>query len=141
MTELTVIIPTYNRAGRLRTCLDALAGQTVGPGVFEVIVVDDGSTDGTVEMLEGLRFPNPLRIVRGEHVGGGPARNAGAEAAASPYCLNLDDDMIADEGLVAAHLAAQREHGGVAAIGRIERALPRRSGRDEEHRRRHAEAL
>jgi glycosyltransferase involved in cell wall biosynthesis/peptidoglycan/xylan/chitin deacetylase (PgdA/CDA1 family) len=134
VTELSVVIPTYNRAGRLRACLDALARQTAGPGVFEVIVVDDGSTDGTPEMVEDLEFPHPLRVLRCEHVGGGPARNTGLREAASPLCLNLDDDIIADEGLVAAHLAAQREHGGIAAIGRIERVLPRRAGRWARHR-------
>ncbi len=134
MTELTVIIPTYNRAGRLRACLDALARQTVEPGVFEVVVVDDGSTDGTPEMVEGLEFPHPLRVLRREHGGSAPARNAGVEAAASPLCLSLDDDIVADEGLIAAHLAAQREHGGVAVIGRIERTLPRHAGRFARHR-------
>ena len=55
MMEASIIIPTYNRAEKLRSCLEALSKQTQPASDFEVIVVVDGSTDDTVEMLASLR--------------------------------------------------------------------------------------
>ena len=55
MPAMSVVIATYNRADRLRTCLDALDRQTCPLSAFEVIVVDDGSTDDTAALLEAYR--------------------------------------------------------------------------------------
>ncbi|WP_408666841.1 glycosyltransferase, partial [Jatrophihabitans sp.] len=51
----SVVIPTYNRAELLRRTLDSLIGQDLGRDAFEVLVVDDGSSDGTAELARGYR--------------------------------------------------------------------------------------
>ncbi len=85
---VSAVIPTYNRAHLLpRSIGSALAA--LGPG-DEVIVVDDGSTDGTDELVES--YGDPVRLVRGEHRGAGAARNLGYAAAAGPLVAFLDSD-------------------------------------------------
>ena len=127
MVELSVIIPTYNRAERLRACLEALARQTHSAAEFEVIVVIDGSTDGTHEMLASLRTPFKLHVVPQQNSRQGAARNRGVEHATGRYCLFLDDDIIAAPTLVAAHLRLHRERQRVVGIGQIELQLPAKS--------------
>ena len=130
--ELTVVIPTYNRAGRLRACLDALAAQTLvseaDEGAFEVIVVVDGSTDGTRELLARYSAPFPLKALWQENSGQATARNRGIGEAAGRFCLLIDDDILARPGLVAEHLRAQRETGGVLAAGRLTLRIPADAG-------------
>ena len=129
MIEISVIIPTYNRAQQLRICLDALSSQTQPDADFEVVVVDDGSTDTTSTLLETLKTPYTLRFLKQEHSGQQNARNRGAQAARGRYCLFLDDDIVADPNLVTEHLRVQRQHNGVVAIGQIPIALGATAGR------------
>src|SRR5262249_51635181 len=126
---LSIVIPTYNRAERLPACLDALGEQTQPFEDFEVIVVNDGSTDETAAMLEAYSPPYALRVVQQENGGYGAARNAGVRVATGTHLLFLDDDVIASAGLVAAHLRVQREHEGAAVIGSYPQMLPPRAGR------------
>ncbi len=123
--ELSVIIPTYNRRERLRVCLDALSRQTQDPATFEVVVADDGSSDGTADMVEGMDTPLRLRAVRLQNGGWAAAANAGAQAAAGRVCLQIDDDVIASPQLVAEHVAAHREKAPTMAIGRLIQEPPR----------------
>jgi glycosyltransferase involved in cell wall biosynthesis len=128
--ELSIVIPTHNRRDRLQACLDALAGQTQPTSDFEVIVVVDGSTDGTEEMLEALSPPFSLRVVRQKsNTGYGAARNAGVEIASGAYLLFLDDDVVAFPGLVAEHLRVQHKEGGATVIGPYPQMLEPRAGR------------
>jgi glycosyltransferase involved in cell wall biosynthesis len=124
VVELSVIIPTYNRTDRLLACLEALSHQTQSASDFEVIVVVDGSTDGTREMLANLVVPYILRVIWQQNSGQCAALNHGVEAASGECCLFLDDDIIADPGLVAEHLRVQRECEGVVSIGQITLTLP-----------------
>jgi glycosyltransferase involved in cell wall biosynthesis len=124
MIEISIIIPTYNRVDRLRACLEALARQTQSATDFEVVVVIDGSTDGTREMLDTFSPPYSLRVLYQKNSGQGMAINHGVEAAQGRFCLLLDDDIIADRRLVAEHLQVQREHKGVVTIGQIRLTLP-----------------
>ena len=121
--ELSVIVASHNRRQMLRRCLDALAAQTQDPATFEVIVADDGSADGTAEMVEGFAAPYPLRLLRLAKRGQAGAQNAAVEAAAAAVCLMLDDDVVASPGLVAAHVAAHREHPGTIGVGALTQVL------------------
>ena len=122
MVELSVIIPTYNRAQQLRACLEALYRQTQPVTDFEVIVVIDGSTDGTREMIARLTVPFDLHVVWQQNSWQGAARNHGADHARGRYCLAWID-IIAAPTLVAEHeLHRQRE--GVVGIGQIKPQLP-----------------
>jgi glycosyltransferase involved in cell wall biosynthesis/peptidoglycan/xylan/chitin deacetylase (PgdA/CDA1 family) len=123
LVELSVIIPTYNRAAMLRSCLEAFARQTQPTTDFEVIVVVDGSTDGTCAMLADFRAPFALRTYCQSNSGQSAALNRGAAEAQGRYCLFVDDDIAAEPDLVGAHLRAQRQHRGVVALGRLDTVL------------------
>jgi glycosyltransferase involved in cell wall biosynthesis len=92
----SVVIPTYNRKDALARCLEALARQTLEPSQFEVLVVDDGSTDGTAESLQGRRFPFALKTLRRPNGGASKARNAGVAAAAGEFVAFTEDDVVPD---------------------------------------------
>jgi glycosyltransferase involved in cell wall biosynthesis len=84
---LSIIIPTYDRQPILEKCLKALEHQhTATP--YEIVVVDDGSTDGTVDWLQKTAFPH-VRLFQQNHQGPAAARNLGvAEAKATPLFLS-----------------------------------------------------
>jgi glycosyltransferase involved in cell wall biosynthesis len=124
MTELSVVIPTYNRADPLRACLEALYRQTYPAIDYEVIVVVDGSVDGTIDMLHNLEPPFQLRIIEQENRGQPSALNRGLEEARGEYCLFLDDDIIASPQLIAEHMKVQSTAGGVVCLGPLPRLLP-----------------
>lgn len=124
MIELSVIVATFNRAQRLRACLDALCDQTQPLAGVEVIVVVDGSTDGTREMLAQSKTPYALRIIEQPNQGQCAALNRGADTAEGRYCLFLDDDIIATRQLLAGHLQTQNENGGVVGIGQLSIGIP-----------------
>ncbi|HEU4648139.1 MAG TPA: glycosyltransferase family 2 protein [Gemmatimonadales bacterium] len=119
MVELSVIIPTYNRAGPLRTCLDALDRQTHPVAEYEVVVVVDGSTDGTDAMLRTLSPRYRFRVIRQRNAGQPSALNRGIDAATGTCCLFLDDDIIAEPALIAEHVGVHRTHGAAIGIGNI----------------------
>lgn len=90
----SVIIPTYNRLETLRKCLTALSLQTLPPDEFETIVVDDGSSDGTREAVEGLTFPFRIQVVSQKNAGPGQARNNGVRHASGEFLAFTEDDVI-----------------------------------------------
>jgi glycosyltransferase involved in cell wall biosynthesis len=121
--EVTVVVATRDRAERLSALLESLRRQTVGPDIFETIVVDDGSRDGTPALLsrEERRDELRLRAVRRERSGGpGEARNAGWCEARSPLIAFIDDDCIAAPRWLEAGMAACRAHPGAIVQGRTE---------------------
>ena len=114
---VSVVIPTYNRAARLRRVLSALARQTYPRTCYEIVVVSDGSTDGTDDML---REHPPTEIVFAAQVNGGPAsaRNRGIDLASGKLLLFIDDDVIATPSLLERHVESHREGGeGLVVIG------------------------
>ena len=90
MPLFSVIIPTFNRANLLAATLDTVFAQRFKN--FEVIVVDDGSTDGTMEMLR--HYGDRVRVATQDNRGPGAARNLGAEAARGQYLAFLDSDDL-----------------------------------------------
>jgi GT2 family glycosyltransferase len=114
---VSVVIPTYNRLGRLRRVLAALAEQTYPRQHTEIIVVSDGSTDGTNEYLTH-EPPIELVLVAQGNRGPAAARNRGIEASSGSIVLFVDDDVIAAPDLVQRHVDSHRAGGaGLAVIG------------------------
>jgi len=89
LTTFSVIIPTYNRREHLMSCLASVSAQRRRPD--EVIVVDDGSTDGTLAALAGV---GGVTVIRQANAGPGAARNRGAAAASGDYLVFLDSDDL-----------------------------------------------
>lgn len=120
---LSVIIPTQNRSARLTQTLSAVLSQESPPGDFEVIAVDNGSTDGTWETLASLKGrADRLRAVHEPLRGPAAARNAGVRAANGDVILFLGDDTEpATDGLLTAHveLHAARPVPQYAVLGRV----------------------
>ena len=100
--SFSVIIPTFQRRETVRPAVEALAAAQY-EGQVEVIVVVDGSTDGTAEDLATLQTPFPLRIVEQGNCGAASARNRGAAEAANDILLFLDDDMLCAPNMIAEH--------------------------------------
>jgi glycosyltransferase involved in cell wall biosynthesis len=103
--EISVIIPTRDKAPRLRLTLACLAEQRDAPPT-EVVLVDDGSKDNTAQVASAAGLP--LRVVTGSGAGRATARNLGAARSRAPYLVFLDDDILVSPRFVAAHHAAAR---------------------------------
>jgi GT2 family glycosyltransferase len=112
---VSVVIPTFNRANRLRRVLEGLAAQ-VGHDELEVIVVSDGSTDGTDELLRDASLPLPVIGVVQANAGPAAARNRGVEIATGDLLLFLDDDVLPSTSLVGTHVAAHGRLGEDAVV-------------------------
>jgi len=107
--EMSVVIPTHNRPDRCAALLRRLSAQSIGAGRFEVVVVDDCSTDDTSVVLAALVDEVPFRLVPlRTPANGGPAlaRNLGWRAASAPVVAFTDDDCDPEDGWLAAGLAA-----------------------------------
>jgi peptidoglycan/xylan/chitin deacetylase (PgdA/CDA1 family)/GT2 family glycosyltransferase len=119
---LSIVIPTFGRCQRLERLLAELELQLAGEmgADVEVIVVDDGSTDGTPQFLAAYRPTYRFRAVTQANRGQPSALNHGLRLAQGMICLFLDDDVLPSPGLIAAHRAAQDHAGGAIVIGRLE---------------------
>ena len=95
--KTTIIIPNYNGLSFMEPCFESLKEQTVRD--FKVLVVDNGSTDGSVEWLKEHRVPS---IFLKENTGFSGAVNTGIRAADTPYVLLLNNDTRVEPGFVAA---------------------------------------
>jgi GT2 family glycosyltransferase len=115
--QISVVIPTFNRRARLALVLDALKHQTIAAERFEVVVVDDGSQDGTADWLEAVQLPFALRVLRQANKGPAAARNAGVENARAPLLLFIDDDVVPVPEMIGEHLASQAAEPDVAVMG------------------------
>ena len=93
MVQIAVIICTFNRADYLQQALQSLARQTLPLHQYQIIVVDNASTDETAQIVNQFtpELPN-LRYLREPRLGLSIARNAGAAMATTPYLAYLDDD-------------------------------------------------
>jgi len=91
MPRFSIIIPTYNRADSVTNTLESCFTQTFAD--FEIVVVDDGSKDNTVEVLKSVEDPR-LKIVTQDNAGPAAARNTGMDNASGEYIAFLDSDDV-----------------------------------------------
>lgn len=102
--DISIIIPAHNAEGCLRRALDSLSAQSFDPKRMQVIVVDDGSTDGTAAIIASYQAtaPFPLEVISLPEPSGSPAlpRNRGIECATGEYVFFLDaDDWLGDQAV------------------------------------------
>jgi glycosyltransferase involved in cell wall biosynthesis len=126
--ELSVIVPTRNRADSVCRALDALTRQTADPRRFEVVVVPNDCIDDTAARVDALTLPFEHRIVERRDPGMSTARNAGAATAVGRVLVFMDDDIEPPPGFVDAHAEAHTGAGEqVVAVGAyLVPDLPRR---------------
>ena len=115
--RVSVVIPTYQRRDSLLRALAALAAQSLPPEEFEVVVVVDGSSDGTREAAQALAPPYALRVLWQSNRGRASACNAGVAAATGELIVILDDDMVPIPDFLAAHVRAHASGDARAVIG------------------------
>jgi len=114
--SVSVIIPTYNRLPILTKCLNALEAQELSRGAhdsiskYEVIVVDDGSSDATVEYLRAhaADFPH-VRVLTQEHGGAAAARNMGVMNSTSDVVVFIDSDLVVGPTFLREHAAGLQQ--------------------------------
>ncbi|MBI5699416.1 glycosyltransferase family 2 protein [Candidatus Saganbacteria bacterium] len=118
MIKLSVVIGTYNQKEKLEKALQSLLKQTMSPALYEIIVVDSMSADGTDTTLNVLcsTFSN-LKYIRQENLGRPGARNRGITEAKGEIILLTDADMLADINLLYEHLKAHENHPAAAFEG------------------------
>jgi glycosyltransferase involved in cell wall biosynthesis len=110
---MSVCIPTFNGSGTISRTIDSLRRQDYPADRFEIIVIDDGSSDGSGEMA---RQAGATVVVLPENAGISAARNAGLEAAGGDIYVSLDDDCIAADNLLN-ELAKGYQAGNPAGVG------------------------
>ncbi|GAB4083722.1 hypothetical protein GCM10028784_03520 [Myceligenerans cantabricum] len=116
--ELSVVVPVHDVAGWVEECVRSILAQEGAE--LEVVVVDDGSADGTPEVVEAIGDPR-VRLVAAGQAGGGPARNQGAALARGAYLAFADGDDVVPPGSYAALLGALRTSGSDMAVGNFVR--------------------
>ena len=108
----SVVVPTWNRLATLLRVIDALDAQKDPPS-FEMIVVDDGSTDETAKVLGALAGERagkaPLRFESQKNSGPGRARNRGVELATGRYVVFIGDDTVPESSFLAEHARVHRD--------------------------------
>ena len=124
--EYTVVIPAYNAAETIGDAIDSIVAQTLPP--TEIIVVDDGSTDATVEVVRSMR--GPIRLIRQDNQGAGSATTLGISEVKTPLLATLDaDDLWLPKKIQrqAEYLAAHPSATAVFTLARLFRGCPQHS--------------
>lgn len=118
--NVSVIIPTFNGAQKLPALLEALMVQSKTD--FELIIVNDGSTDGTPEVLNLYRKKfTSLKIINQENLGRARVRNTGAQQASGAVLIFYDDDMVPQSNSIERHLQFHFDYTGLCTGSQRER--------------------
>jgi GT2 family glycosyltransferase len=120
MVEVSVVIPTYNRRRILKRMLQALFDQSYPQDRYEIIVVDDGSTDGTKTMIDSLSPSCKLKYLRNEKRMGIPrTRNRGIRQAQGKYIIFTDSDVVAAPDFITQHMSYHKKYQDVIVNGEL----------------------
>ena len=117
--DLSIVVPTYNQADLLQENLRSLVDQTLVKDAYEIVVVDDGSSDHTGAVLR--EFGPPVKVVRfPANRGRSAARNAGIRQASAPLIVLVDSDIVVRRDFLASHLHTHRREGpGIISRGPV----------------------
>lgn len=120
--RISVIIPSYNRAGLLAKALEGYCHQSYPPDRFEIIVSDDGSTDESEAVVTHRmgNVPYVLKYVRLDHAGPAAARNKAMSLVAGDRILFTGDDIFPDRLLLEQHALTSRLHPEAGILGMIQ---------------------
>lgn len=111
---ISIIIPVYNREKYIEECIHSIWAQTYKN--YEIILIDDGSTDNTLSICHALAAQDPsIRILAGSHTGVSAARNIGLEAVKGDYVFFLDSDDIIHPQLLEVLVNGLKETGAAIA--------------------------
>ena len=120
MIEASIVIPTYNRKSILEKCLEALFNQNYPNDKYEIVLINDGSTDETDKMVASLDPPCRLRYVRNNKRLGVPkSRNRGIRLARGKYIICVDSDIIVVPEFAQEHLKYHRLYGDGIVNGEL----------------------
>lgn len=120
MVSLSIVISVYNQKETLRKILSGLAGQIKNPKDFEVVITDDGSTDGTAEFVKKTRFPIFMKYLQAEkNAGRAQNRNRGFAKTVGRHVFFLDGDMVPGPDLVKTHMAMWKKYPNDVILGSI----------------------
>ena len=114
---LSVVVPSYEGAARVKRLLDLLRAQTLPSSLFEVVVVDDGSARALDEQVDARTFPFAVTVLRQQNQGAAAARHLGALQARGDLLVFVDDDMVVGPGFLAAHLRHHQERERLVVLG------------------------
>ena len=117
--NVSCIIPAYNSAAYVREAIDSVCAQ--GRDDCEIIVVDDGSTDTTPQVLAPLQAAGTIRYIRQENAGPAAARNAGIRAARGRYLSFLDADDLWRPAKLEVQIGYMEATGAVFSFAALER--------------------
>jgi len=106
MVEASVLIPSYNNREQLLVCLRHLSRQSFPSERYEVVVVLDGSTDGSLQALQALDLPLQLQVITQANAGRAAALNRAAGAARGHWLIVTDADVVVNEEFVRSHVEA-----------------------------------
>jgi len=120
MVEVSVIIPTYNRWWILGKSLEALFNQSYPKDKYEIILIDDGSTDDTETMIESLSPSCKFKYLRNEKRMGIPrTRNRGIRKARGEYIIFTDSDVVVIPDFIAQHMSYHKKYQDVIVNGEL----------------------
>ncbi|MGQ9608470.1 MAG: tetratricopeptide repeat protein [bacterium] len=109
--KASVVIPTYNRSSVLEECLESLTKQNFDHNDFEVLVADDGSEDGTSEVINKFQNKLDLKYLRQNHAGPAAARNLAIKNSIGDLVVIINDDAIVEEDFLKKHYKLYNDFG------------------------------
>ena len=109
--KASIIIPTYNRADTIKKVVESLVNQTFPPDKYELVVVDDGSTDNTEQVIRSIKTSCSLRYFKQNRKGASAARNCGIKKARGEVIIFVDSDVVVNRYFVEEHVKSHQRDG------------------------------